>query len=31
LPGAIELSQERISIFSVSIAKAAPILTNMIG
>ena len=30
-PGAIELSQERISIFSVFIAKAAPILTNMIG
>ncbi len=30
-PGAIELSQERISIFSVSISKAAPILTNMIG
>lgn len=30
-PGAIELSQERISIFSVSISKAAPILTHMIG
>ena len=30
-PGAIELSQERISIFSVSISKAAPILTKLIG
>ncbi len=30
-PRAIELSQERISIFSVSISKAAPILKKMIG
>ncbi|MBT3307654.1 MAG: bifunctional isocitrate dehydrogenase kinase/phosphatase, partial [Alphaproteobacteria bacterium] len=30
-PHAIELSQERISIFSVSISNAAPIITKMIG